>query len=405
MVAALRLIYLCNALDERTRAERTITSDSPAATQKVLQVASALRRSRVGAVVLSLGRGRQQGSGKWYPAKVVREGGITIVYAPFFDFPVLTHLISLFGLLPLIWRLRSSHGSTAILAYNRLPHYLLAMELARLLRLRRFLDLEDGDVQDGGTAFRRWLARILSARFDHLCNAGGMLAASALGQQYAGPRTVCCYGVATPEPHDRNWDATPLVVLLGGTLQRTTGAQLFAEAISHLRASARPELEVIEFVVTGKGDMAASLQALAAQEGFPKVHFLGSVSRCDYVRMVQRVHVGMALKLPSSELADTTFPSKVIELASAGLLVLSTRVSDVPSLFREDGAIYLHSEDPQELAERLLWLVRNKGAVARTAARGQAYIAETCSPEKVGQLLKAFFFPGEDVNRRKGAAQ
>lgn len=402
---ALRLLYLCNAIDELTCKDRGITSDSPAATQKVLQVTSALRKSGVRAVVLSLGRGRQQGSGKWYRAKVVRQSGVPLVYAPFFDFPVLTHVVSLLGLLPLMWRLRTGRGPTALLAYNRLPHYLLAMELARLLRLGRFLDLEDGDVQEGGSASRRWLARVLSARFDHLCNAGGMLAASALGQQYAGQRTVCCYGVATPVPDDRDWDARPLVVLLGGTLQRTTGAQLFAEAISHLRTLARPELDAIEFVVTGKGEMAASLQTLAAREGFPKVHFLGSVSRGDYVRAVQRAHVGMALKLPSSELADTTFPSKVIELASAGLLVLSTRISDVPALFREDGAIYLNSEDPQELAERLLWLVGNKGAAARTAARGQAYIAETCSPEKVGQLLKEFFFPGEDVCSRKGVAQ
>lgn len=404
MVSTLRLIYLCNALDELTRAERNITSDSPAATQKVLQVASALRRSGAGAVVLSLGRGRQQGSGKWYPAKVVRERGITIMYAPFFDFPVLTHLVSLFGLLPLIWRLRSRRGSSAILAYNRLPHYLAAMELARLLQFRRFLDLEDGDVQEGGAVFRRWLARVLSVRFDHLCNAGCMLAASALGRQYAGARTVCCYGVATPVPNDRDWEAKSLVVLLGGTLQRTTGAQFFCEAISHLRATARPGLDAIEFVVTGKGDMAASLQALATQEGLPKVHFLGSVSRADYIQAVQRAHVGMALKLPSSELADTTFPSKVIELASAGLLVLSTRVSDVPTLFREDGAIYLNSEDPHEFAERLLWLAKNKGAAARTAARGQAYIAETCSRENVGQLLMKFFFPGEDVSRRNGSA-
>lgn len=401
-MGGLRLIFLCNAIDEKTCAERGISSDSPAATQKVLQVTTALRNSGVGAVVLSLGRGRQQGSCKWYRAKVVRKGGGAIIYAAFFDFPVLTHLVSLLGLLPLIWRLRSGSGSPVLLSYNRLLHYLGGVEMARLLRFRCFLDLEDGDVQEGGSAFRRWVARVLSARFDRLCDAGGMLAASALGRQYVGQRTVCCYGVATSATDARNWVAKPLVVLLGGTLQRTTGAQLFVDAIRHLRASNRPELEDIEFVVTGKGDMAAKLQALAAHEGFPKVGFLGSVSRGDYVQVIRRAHVGMALKLPSSDLADTTFPSKVIELASAGMIVLSTRVSDVPVLFREDGAIYLNSEDPKELAERLLWLVCNRDALAQTAMRGQSYIGEVCSPQKVGQCLKDFFFPGEDASRRKG---
>jgi glycosyltransferase involved in cell wall biosynthesis len=405
-MTALRLIYLCNAIDERTRVERCITSDSPAATQKVLQVASALRDSGVGAVVLSLGRGRQKGSGKWCKAKVAREAGVPIIYAPFFDFPVLTHLVSLFGLLPLIWRLRGGRCSPALLAYNRLPHYLMAMELARLLRLKRFLDLEDGDVQEGGTVFRRWLAQVLSARFDRLCNAGGMLAAHSLGQQYAGHKTVCCYGVAARVDVAPDWGANPLVVLFSGTLHHKTGAQLFADAIRCLRASGRAALKDIEFVITGKGDMAASLQALAAEEGLPKVKFLGSVSRGDYLKVVQQAHVGMALKLPSSDLAHTTFPSKVIELASAGLLILSTRVSDVPTLFREDGAIYLNSEDPQELAGRLFWLVENRDLVARTAARSQAYIAQACSPQKVGHSLKTFFFPPpEDVSRRKGDGQ
>lgn len=405
MKTALRLIYLCNALDEQTCLERAITSDSPAATQKVLHITSAMRKSGVGAVVLSLGRGRQHGTGKWHSAKVVRERGVAIVYAPYFDYPVLTHLVSLFGLLWLMWRLVSNSASTAILAYNRLPHYLLAMELARLLRIRRFLDLEDGDVQEGSSLWRRRLAQFMSNRFDRLCNAGGVLAATALGRQYAGNNTVCCYGVAHLVENDRDWTAKPLVVLLGGTLQRTTGAQLFIQAISHLRELKRLELEGIEFIVTGKGADATSLQSLAAGGGFPKVHFLGSVSRGDYVQATRQAHVGLALKLPSSDLADTTFPSKVIELAATGMLVLSTRVSDVPVLFREDGAIYLNGENPEELAERLLWLVSNRAVLAQTAARGQAYIAEACAPEKVGQLLKAFFFPDEAVLRWAGNVQ
>lgn len=397
MKSTLRLIYLCNALDEKTCLERAITSDSPAATQKVLQVTSAMRKSGVDAVVLSLGRGRQHGTGKWCSAKVVRERGVVIVYAPYFDYPVLTHLVSLFGLLWLMWRLSSNSASSAILAYNRLPHYLLAMELARLLRIRRFLDLEDGDVQEGSSMWRRRLARVMANRFDRLCNAGGVLAAAALGGQYAGKKTVRCYGVAHLVQNDRDWTKKPLMVLLGGTLQRTTGAQLFIQAINYLRALKRSELEGIEFIVTGKGADATSLQALSTEDGVPRVHFLGRVSRSDYVQATRQAHVGLALKLPSSDLADTTFPSKVIELAATGMLVLSTRVSDVPVLFREDGAIYLNGENPEELAERLLWLVSNRDVLAQTAARGQAYIAEACSPEKVGQLLKAFFFPDKTV--------
>jgi glycosyltransferase involved in cell wall biosynthesis len=398
----LRLIYLCNAIDEQICSERHITSDSPAATQKVLQVASALRNSGVGAVVLSLGRGRQQQSGKWYSAKVVRTDGVPVVYAPFFDYPVLTHLVSLICLLPLVWRLRSRRGSSVILAYNRLPHYLLAMEWARLLGFRRFLDLEDGDVKVEGAFFRRLLGQALGARFNQLCNGGGMLAASVLGKQYAGRRTVCCYGVAGPLDYAHDWNAKPLVVLLGGTLQRTTGAQLFVDAIQCLRTSGNHNLADIEFVVTGAGDMSAKLAVLAADGGPPRVRFLGRVSREDYIRGVKQAHVGLALKLPSEDLADTTFPSKVIELSSSGLLLLSTRVSDVAQLFQEDGALYLDSENPQKLADLLLWIVDNRMAAAQIAMRGQLRVAEVCSQARVGQSLKGFFFPSAILSKRPG---
>jgi hypothetical protein len=61
-------------------------------------------------------------------------------------------------------------------------------------------------------------------------------------------------------------------------------------------------------------------------------------------------------------------------------------------LFREDGAAYLDNETPQALADRLLWLLANAEQLDKIAARGQSYVSDACSPEKVGNHLKAFFF-------------
>lgn len=388
-----RLIYLCNAIDEQLRSERKITTDSPAATEKVFQVSSALRYAGVGVVILSLGRGRQQKTGKWFSTKLVRINGIPTVYAPFFDAPIVTHLISLIGLLPLVWSLRSRHGTPVILAYNRLPHYLFAMEFAKILRFKRFLDLEDGDVTGDVGLLQRWIARILSSKFNHLCISGGMLASSLLSNQYTGTRTVCCYGVAPTQKYQRDWNAKPLVVLLGGTLQRATGAQLFIDTINELRIQHNHKLSEIEFIVTGTGEMAADLLKLAAEKGFPRVNYLGRVSRKDYVAIIQQAHIGLALKLPADKLADTTFPSKVIELASAGLLIISTSISDVPKIFETDGALYLRTGHFQELVAHLIWALDNRSDAACIAGKGQARVQDTCSREKVGNLLKAFFYP------------
>lgn len=385
-----RLVYLCNALDEKTRIERSITSDSPAATQKVLQIALALRRSDVTTIILSLGRGRQRGSGRWHPAKIVRSQGIAIVYAPYFDFPWLTHLVTCLAVPRLIWRLRVQ--KPVLLAYNRLPHYLLGIEFARWLGLRRFLDLEDGDVRDEGSAIRQWIARAMTKRFDNLCDAGSLLAANSLSTQYAGSNTLPCYGVAELNETARDWSANPLKVLLGGTLQRTTGAELFVAAIRYLRQSNFKGLDLLEFNITGKGQSEALLKTVAYEAGMPLVRFHGSVPRTEYLRILAFSHIGLVLNLPSSQLGGTTFPSKAINMAAAGLAIISTKVSDVPTIFQSDGAIYLEDENPQTLAKLLFDLLEERQRLAAIAQQGQHRVAEICSQAKVGQSLKTYFF-------------
>ena len=387
-----RFIYLCNAIDEATCRERGITSDSPAATQKVLQVTGALRRAGLRTVVLSLGRGRQNATGRYYPARVKRVGGLVLIYAPFLDRPLLTHLISLLGLIPLLIRLRQPPLKPVILAYNRLVHYWPGLELARWLGFRCFLDLEDGMIAGEGSRFRQCIAQFMASRFNKLCQAGAVLAASCLAQQFAGTRTCCCYGVASlpGAQTGRAGAAGPLVVHLGGTLQEATGSCLLAAAIRCLRAMPAPP--DIRFVVTGSGPGGAELAALAEAPGLPAVTYLGKVSRETYLQVIGGAHVGLSLKLASGDQANTTFPSKVIEIASTGMTLLSTRMSDVPALFREDGAIFLDTETPAALAAVFVRMAAGRAHLPGIAARGQAYVLEACSAERVGSDLKDFLF-------------
>jgi glycosyltransferase involved in cell wall biosynthesis len=387
-----RMAYLCNAIDEATCLERGITSDSPAATEKVLQVASALFNAGVRPIILSMGRGRQHGSWRWHRARVRRTGRLIVVYAPFMDAPILTHIVSILFLLPLVWRLRcKAPAGLVLLAYNWLPYYLPALELARQLGYRLFLDLEDGHVTDMPGVKGR-VVRTAARRINELCKGGALLAASSLSTQYPGSRTMCCYGVAGfPDPA-RPWSGK-LRVLLGGTLQEDTGAGLFIDAVAQLRQRDDPTLEDLELIVTGKGAMAQDIEAIASISGWPKVKFKGKLSRNAYRDMLKGVHVGLCLKLGSSDLGHTTFPSKVIEMASSGMLLLTTRVSDIPSLFSDEEALYLSADTPKDLADALHWLLNNRGHAAEMACRGSARIQAACAQDQVGQDLKSFFFP------------
>lgn len=146
------------------------------------------------------------------------------------------------------------------------------------------------------------------------------------------------------------------------------------------------------FIVTGSGELAGALAVLAAEEGLPAVEFLGKVSRETYLRIIGEAQVGLALKLRSGGLADTTFPSKVIEIASTGMLLLTTKISDVPQLFGDDGAVYLDDETPAGLAALFKNLASDRAALSRIAAQGQHRIRECCSSVRVGESLKNFFF-------------
>ena len=314
-----------------------------------------------------------------------------VLYGSFLNRPLMTYLWTMLSILAIVWRLRSKSCQPALLAYNRLILYWPAMELARLLRFRLFLDLEDGDVRDVGTRWRGWLARFMKSRFDSLCQSGAMLAASALERQYAGSRFITCYGVANEEPGQAKdfSGSEELVIHLGGTLQPDTGAELLLKAIHFLRALSSPP--PLRFVVTGVGESSESFKRLSKGAGLPRVEFLGRVSRAKYLQVLGAAHVGLALKLQSGQLGDTTFPSKVIEIASKGMLLVSTCISDVPALFGKDGAIYVQEEKPQELAELFVRISRERHLLDRIASLGKQRVREQCSEEAVGQSLKEFF--------------
>lgn len=385
------LIYLCNAIDENTCLERGITSDSPAATQKVLQMSSALADAGVKTILLSLGRGGQKGTWRWYPARARRFNSKTVLYAPFFDAPVLTHFVTLLGLLPLIYCLKKpTSGTRVVLAYNRLPYYVLGLLLARIFGWHSFLDLEDGEIV-GSASLRSRCIAALGRSINQLCDSGAVLASRALASAYPSKNTLCCYGVSGAAGKDRNWQGK-VRILLGGTLQHNTGATLLMDAVKKLRSTTDPILKDLEFIVTGKGPMAPELRAFAETPGEPAVKFMGSLPRKEYRELVEEAQVGLCLKLVSSSLCDTTFPSKVIEITSSGLLLLSTQVSDVPWLFKQDEAFFLEDEQPESLANACCWLLKNRSEASEMAKRGQAKAQEKFSARNVGESLKAFLF-------------
>ena len=385
------LTFVCNAIDDKTRVERGISTDSPAASKKVFMLCRALRQSGVRPLILSTGRGRQDGSGRYFRQVVRKVDGVPVVYLPFYNRPFLSELLSLVGPIFALFRLARLNGVKTVLFYNRTLTYLPALLTARILRMKTVLDLEDGEV-----GFEPWslpgaVSRVTSKFFDALCSGGALLACSALSEVTSLRPTHCYYGTVESQTSSANWRSPAITVLFGGTVSRETGAALLAEAIGDLKREQPEWCSCLRFVVTGKGNYMEHFSGLQAMGRGPDVVVLGRTSDAEYREVVSQSEVGLALKPTYGDLANTTFPSKVVELANAGLLVFTTDISDVSKVLGS-GALYLTREDPDSLIKGLQWIVENRATAAEMARRGARAVWDRCAAEKTGRTLTEFLF-------------
>ena len=385
------IAYLCNAIDESTRLQRHIVTDSPAATNKVLGVADAIRLVGLSCLVLSLGRGRQNGSRHWYSARTRRDKGVALIYCPFLHFPFLTHFVTALGLLTVVIRLAIRHPDMILLSYNRAYHYVPALMVARLLGVRSCLDLEDGFILEGRGRLRRLKNSFTRKLFACLCPDGAMVANSNLAHQLDKAPALVCHGVASRVNSLRpDWEHNRLHILFCGTLLEEVGCKLLIDAIDILKRQHPEMAQQLHFVVTGKGPCVAIFREMAYRE--PEwLSFSESLPRAKYVEAICNSHVGLSLRLAKYEMGATTFPSKVIEYAEYGLLVFSTRVGDVQLLFGDD-ALYLDEETPTELAKMLVALPAKRIALRDTAFRGQEKVLSNCSPYTIGREIRLKLF-------------
>jgi len=387
------LFILCNALADDVRIDRGITTDSPAATRKVAMMANIIRLAGVRPCILSLGRGRQDGSGRYFRSRVGRIRGVPTVYGPLLHRPILSELLSFWAPIPALWRQRGRARTTLLLIYNRMPAYLPAIWFARFLGYRLALDLEDGETNLRGWNPAAIKARALTFLTDRACTSGALLACRALSSATHLQPQLAYYGVVASTAPALRFKGPIISLLLGGTVSPSTGSDLLAHAIEALRERDEVWSRSLCLHVTGAGESLRNFDYLAATNGRgPVVTVHGRLDNIGYDDLLMKMDVGLALKPNSGALAHTTFPSKVVEMASAGLLVLSTDISDVREVLG-DGAIYLEHDNSDLLITRLRAIAENPQHAAVIAQRGTRAAAARCAPDQAGMALRRFLFP------------
>lgn len=384
-----RAIFLCNALDDVTRSERGISTDSPAATKKVILMSRALRLGGARPIILSMGRGGAAAEWRSYSAVVRRIEGLPIIYIPYTSIPIFSKLLSALGLIYVVCKLRL-RGIQHLIFYNRTTAFLPTLLASSLMRYKNILDLEDGEVRLGSKPLMLSFTRTVAHLFDFLCDRA-LLACSALQETTSIRPILCYYGAIFNFSLKHKPQSKCVTVLMSGTLCHETGADLLINSIKTMVIENPLWLKNIRFEITGKGDCLHDFKQLASDIAIPKIVVHGRLSDLDYADVLSRADVGLSLKLNNGPYANTTFPSKVIEYAAAGLLIVTTDISDVRKILG-DGALYLEQDEPADLIRHFEFISTDASKAFEHAKIAQNSIKEICAPKLVSIKLCNFIF-------------
>jgi glycosyltransferase involved in cell wall biosynthesis len=209
------------------------------------------------------------------------------------------------------------------------------------------------------------------------------------------------YGVAQTIRIPKPWTGK-LQVLFSGHLSNATGVDILINALLALKEVSPRAFSGLRVIATGDGDLAAQLREVADNDLRGFLEFRGRVSDREYREVLRTSHIGLCLKKANHSMGQSTFPSKVVEFASWGLLVVSYKVSDVSTLFPEDGAILLEDVTAHELGSVLKRIVEVPSEAQRRAETGQAAITKRLNPQSVAQDLARLWLGHPPSSEVKG---
>lgn len=385
-----RIFYFAPISSDRIDRRHGVQHDAGAARNKVLGVCSALRRAGSFPVVVTAFAPAPI-SDAFRGAELFRERGICFAKVFCLGAGVRRRIVA--GLTLLAFSMSAIRSRDSVIFYNHFPEYFLSAFYLRIIGRPGFMDIEDAPRPDRRGP-KDVLERAFFAIMMRLCAEKNLIVSKNLADSLGLQQFLPVYGVSSyfdnATAAEAKFADETVKVLYGGAVLPETGLNLFCAAVRIL-ASGGEKLP-IHFYVTGHFEEAPMRAFENEMNGLGGVDIsvLSHLSMAEYRKLAKEMDVGLCLKLPSSSMGQTTFPSKVVEIAALGMLLCSTRVSDVPYIFSESDAILLKSEDPAELAAAIKHAALDRGESAEKAKRGQKLVFEKFSSDRVGVQIMEF---------------
>ncbi|MGQ0688366.1 MAG: hypothetical protein ACT4NK_06365 [Limnobacter sp.] len=372
-----------------------------AASGKMTSIVSALRLAGRNAVLISLPFVK---SGAFFQGAVLcRTDGFPALFLPVSTSSLIRKIVGIFSFA--LFSLRCIKSQDTVVFYNHAIEYILALFILRIRGVAVFQDIEDLPVES-----EKGLRRILN-RFGYwlmfkLSSCRKITVSRQMGENLNLDEYLAVQGIALRSCEaEEIWKWTELEaggtlrIHYGGSLVANTGLNLFCEAVHRLESVSQMLERRVEFVITGVGDFdILHKMAIKLKSNYIGINVYEEVSRPLYRKLLVGCHVSLSLKNPLSDLSDTTFPSKVLEITSYGLALVSTRVSDVDSIFTESSVWFLSNYKSEDLVGIILAMAKSPSEVRRRANIGQRITLTHFDPLRVGQSLAGFLEKGMNKN-------
>ena len=168
--------------------------------------------------------------------------------------------------------------------------------------------------------------------------------------------------VPTAMPHE----PVP-VVMTHGTMTEFYGVQLFISALP-LVVRDQP----VKALIVGDGEFLPELKRQAVELGVDEhVDFTGRVAPPELAAYISRSSLGV-ITLQQDGYGEIGVPNKLFDYAALGVPVVAPDLWGMRSYFGPDGLIYFRPGDSTDLAEKIVWALRDERLRADVAARALA---------------------------------
>lgn len=153
-----------------------------------------------------------------------------------------------------------------------------------------------------------------------------------------------------------------------GNIGEVNNSYWLFNAAKTLRDRGRTDIKI---VLIGEGQQREELERLAADEQLANFLRLGLMPKNQLVAYVQNALVSL-VPLKGTPVLDTSSPNKFFESLAAGVPVIQNTQGWMKDfLFEHQVGFTLDPNDPEQLADRLIWMKDNPQQVSEMGIKGQ----------------------------------